>query len=98
MVRTAEVCSAQPPSYLVMAAARVDSGSELSPAKAQPSQAVQEDLAGRTLVGTVVANAVVSQYVREAIIESNKTMLALTTSAPTLLIEVTAKDTGAEAE
>ncbi len=98
LVRTAEVRSARPPSYLVQAAARVDAGSELSLARAESAQAVKADLAGRTLVGTVVANAVVSQYVREAIIESDKTMLALTTSAPASMIEVTAKETGTEAE
>ncbi len=98
MMRTAEVRSARPPSYLVHAAARVDSGSELSLARTESAQAVQEDLAGRTLVGTVVANAVVSQYVREVIIESDETMLALTTSAPASLFEVTARDAEAEVE
>jgi len=98
MIRTAEVRSARPPKYLVQAAARVDSGSNLSPAKLEPAQTVQAELAGRTLVGTVVANAVVSQYVREAIIESDKTMMALTTSAPGSLIEVVAKDAEAEVE
>ncbi len=98
MMRTAEVRSAQPPSYLVMAAARVDSGSKLSLASAESAQAAQPDVAGRTLVGTVVANAVVSQYVREAIIESDKTMMALTTSAPASLIEVTVRDAEPEVE
>ncbi|MCK4323400.1 MAG: zf-HC2 domain-containing protein [Armatimonadetes bacterium] len=98
MMRTAEVRSARPPSYLVQAAARVDSGSGLSLANTDSAQAAQVELAGRTLVGTVVANAVVSQYVREAIIESDKTMLALTTSAPASLIEVTARDAEAEVE
>jgi len=98
VVQTAEVRNARTPSYLVRAAARVDSGSKLSLARAESAQAVQEDLAGRTLVGTVVANAVVSQYVREAIIESDKTMMALTTSAPASLIEVTAKDAEAQVE
>jgi len=98
MMRTAEVRSARPPDYLVQAAARVDSGAELSLARTDATQAAQVELAGRTLVGTVVANAVVSQYVREAIIESDKTMMALTTSAPTSLIEVTATDAEAEVE
>ncbi len=98
MMRTAEVRSARPPDYLVQAAARVDSGSELSLARTDTTQAAQVELAGRTLVGTVVANAVVSQYVREAIIESDKTMMALTTSAPASLIEVTARDGEAEVE
>jgi len=98
MMRTAEVRSARPPDYLVQAAARVDSGAELSLARTDSVQAAQAELAGRTLVGTVVANAVVSQYVREAIIESDKTMMALTTSAPASLIEVTARDGEAKVE
>ena len=98
MMRTAEVRSARPPSYLVQAAARVDSGSELSLARTDATQAAQAEMAGRTLVGTIVANAVVSQYVREAIIESDKTMMALTTSAPASLIEVTAINGEAEVE
>ncbi len=98
MMRTAEVRSARPPSYLVQAAARVDSGGRLSLARTNSAQAARTELAGRTLVGTVVANAVVSQYVREAIIESDKTMLALTTSAPASLIEVTATNGEAEVE
>ena len=98
MMRTAEVRSARPPNYLVQAAARVDSGGELSLANTDSAQAARPELAGRTLVGTVVANALVSQYVREAIIESDKTMLALTTSAPASLIEVTARDGEAEVE
>ena len=98
MMRTAEVRSARPPSYLVQAAARVDSGGELSQTRTDSMQAARAELTGRTLVGTVVANAVVSQYVREAIIESDKTMMALTTSAPTSLIEVTATDAEAEVE
>ncbi len=98
MMRTAEVRSSQPPSYLVQAAARVDSGRELSLARAESAQAAHAELAGRTLVGTVVANAVISQYVREAIIESDETMMALTTSAPASLIEVVAKEAEAEVE
>jgi len=98
MMRTAEVRSARPPKYLVQAAARVDSGSKLSLARTDSTQAAQTELAGRTLVGTIVANAVVSQYVREAIIESDKTMMALTTSAPASLIEVTARNDEAQAE
>ncbi len=98
MMRTAEVRSARPPSYLVQAAARVDSGGELSLANTDSAQAARPELAGRTLVGTVVANAVVSQYVREAIIESDKTMMALTTSAPASLIEVTARNGEVEVE
>ncbi len=98
MMRTAEVRSARPPSYLVQAAARVDSGGELSLANTDSAQAARPELAGRTLVGTVVANALVSQYVREAIIESDKTMLALTTSAPASLIEVTARNGEVEVE
>ncbi len=98
MMRTAEVRSARPPNYLVQAAARVDSGSELSLANTDAAQAAQVELAGRTLVGTVVANAMVSQYVREAIIESDETMLTLTTSAPGSLIEVTARDGEAQAD
>ena len=98
MMRTAEVRSARPPNYLVQAAARVDSGAELSLARTDATQAAQVEVAGRTLVGTVVANAVVSQYVREAIIESDKTMMALTTSAPASLIEVVAKEAETEVE
>ncbi len=98
LVRTAEVRNAQMPTNLVKAAARVDTGSQLSLARTESAQAVQEDLAARTLVGTVVANAVLSQYVREAVIESDKTMMALTTSAPNSMIEVTARDAEAEVE
>ncbi len=90
MMLTAEIRTARPPKYLVQAAPRVDSGTEPSLAKGEPAETVQAELVGRTLVGTVVANAVVSQYVRDAIIESDKTMMALTTSAPASLIEVTA--------
>ncbi len=93
MVRTAEVRSAQTPTSLVRAAARVDSGGQLSLPEPEPTRVVERDLAARTLVGTVVANAVVSQYVREAVIESDKTIMALMTSAPSSMIEVTAKET-----
>ena len=93
LVLTAEVRSAQTPTNLVRAASRVDYDGQLSLPEPEPIRVVERDLAARTLVGTVVANAVVSQYVREAVIESDRTMMALMTSAPSSMIEVTAKET-----
>ncbi len=89
-VRTAEECNARVPVTLASAALRTGPSAPVSVATAY--EEAPEAAIAQTLVGTVVANAVVNRYFQEAVIESDATLVALTTSAPASMIEVVAKE------
>jgi hypothetical protein len=81
-----------------MAAPRTGPSAAVTPAVAETDDEPSDNVAAQNLVGAVVANTLVSRYVRDAVIESDDTIMALTTSAPTSLIEVVSEDGNAETD
>ncbi len=82
VLRTVREEGACVPVTLVCAALRTGPAHASTPARVVPTDDAAEDFAAHTLIGTVVANAVVNRYVREALIESDAMLMSLATSAP----------------
>ena len=82
VVQTADEQEACVPVVLAEATARTGPSRERPPARVETAGLGAADEAAGTLVGTLLANAVVNRYVREAVIESDATIMALATSAP----------------
>ncbi len=88
MVQTADERDACVPVILAEAAPRTGPSRGGGPAPTATTGRGAADEAAGTLVGTLVANAVVNRYVREAVIESDATIMLLATSAPASLSDV----------
>ena len=84
--------TARVPLTLVAAAARTGPSPSPAVTALAGEEERRDDVAAQTLVGTVVASALIGNYVRNSIIESDATVLALTTSSPAPATEVVPDD------